>query len=378
MTEQKKRCPGCGAVFQSVDENLPGYLVPGKKIEEGVLCKRCFQMKHYGVYKKALISDPAIQKEIKDYAAGAAAVFLILDVTRPELCLSDLNWAEKLDKPVFVIANKADLLEPWITRKELLKWLSERTGVSSEQIILLSAHNKRDMADLRRRLEDTFSADEKVLFAGTANAGKSTILSEMLKKDLPTVSRLPGTTVGITEYHMTEGPVLADAPGLKGGDPFVPVLCPDCLALLSPKKIFQSSLEVLKTGQTVFFGGLAQITVSDAGERGWVRLGIFAPDSVTVHRTKEERISDLLKDHTGEFLIPPCRKCAAKLEALAWKEEVFHLHPEEDLAVPGIGWVALYSGACTVKLRVPDFVNGIVRPWLVPSPARRQPGKKRI
>ena len=47
--EGKRRCPGCGAVFQSVDENLPGYLVPGKNPDEGVLCKRCFQMKHYGV-----------------------------------------------------------------------------------------------------------------------------------------------------------------------------------------------------------------------------------------------------------------------------------------------------------------------------------------
>lgn len=376
--EQKRRCPGCGAVFQSVDENLPGYLVPGKKIEDGVLCKRCFQMKHYGVYKKALISDSAIQKQINEYARGAAAIFLILDVTRPEISFSDLDWAEKMDKPVFLIANKADLLEPWITRKELLKWLIDRTGVNGEQIILISARNKGDMADLRHRLADTFDPAEKVLFAGAANAGKSTILSEMLKKDLPTVSRLPGTTVGITEYAMSEGPVLADAPGLKGSDPFVPVLCPDCLASLSPKKVFQSSLEVLKTGQTVFLGGLAQLSVADAGERGWVRFGVFAPDSVSIHRTREERIDDLLKDHAGELLVPPCRKCAVRLSSLNWKEELFHLHSEQDLAVPGIGWAALYSGSCTVKLRVPEFVNGVVRPWLVPSPARRQPGKKKF
>ncbi len=377
MTEKKMRCPGCGAVFQSVDEKLPGYLAPGKKAEDGVLCKRCFQMKHYAVYRKALISDPEIQKKIQFCAQQSAAVFLIMDVTRPELSFPDLDWAEKLNKPVFIIANKVDLLEPWTTRKEILQRLSDRTGVAREQIILLSAHRRDDMSDLRRRLEDSFQGHEKILFAGAANVGKSTLISEMLKNTLPTVSRLAGTTVGVTEYAMAHGPVLVDAPGLKGDDPFLPMLCPDCLAALSPKKVFQSSLENLKTGQTVFFGGLAQVTVADAGERGWVKFGIFAPDTVAVHRTREERIDDLLKEHAGELLQPPCKKCAAHLASLPWKEEEFQLHPEEDLVIPSVGWVALYSGACTVKLRIPEPASGSVRPWLVPSPARRPQGKKK-
>lgn len=375
--EEKKRCPGCGAVFQSLDENLPGYLAPGKNPDEGVLCKRCFQMKHYGVYRKALLGDPVIQKDIKARAQAAAALFLVFDASRPEISLPSLDWAESMKKPVFIIANKIDLLEPWTTRKEVLQWLSDRAAVRKEQIILLSARDRRDMAELRRRISDTFAAGERLLFAGAANAGKSTLLGALLKNELPTVSRLPGTTVGLTEYQMENGPVLIDAPGLKGEDPFVPVLCPACLAALSPKKMFQSGIEVLKAGQTVFLGGLVQLTVADAGERGWIRLGIFAPDSVTIHTTREERIGSLMKDHAGGLLSPPCRKCAAKLLTQEWREEQFHIHPEEDLAVPGIGWFALYSGACTAKLRAPAFVKGVQRPWLVPSPARRQPGKKK-
>ncbi len=384
MTDEKKRCPGCGALFQTFDENLPGYLAPGKnpavheaERADGVLCKRCFQIKHYGVFRKALISDPAIQKEIKKQAKSAAALFLILDVTRPEISMPDLDWAEKLKKPVFLVANKADLLSRWVTRKELLAWVESQTGVPKEQIILLSARKKSDVEELRTRIQETFSADDRILFAGSANVGKSTLLSALLKNDLPTVSRLPGTTVGMTEYRMESGPVLVDAPGLRGEDPFLPVLCPDCLAALSPKKVFQSSVEVLKTGQTVFFGGLAQITVEDAGERGWVRLGIFAPDTVTIHRSREERIDDLLKDHSGELLVPPCEKCAARVAAAGWAKEAFRLRPEEDLALPGIGWVALYSGACKAVVRAPAFVTANVRPWLVPSPARRCAGKKR-
>ncbi|MBR0108033.1 MAG: 50S ribosome-binding GTPase [Pyramidobacter sp.] len=375
--EEKKRCPGCGAVFQTADENLPGFLAPGKEPKEGVLCKRCFQMKHYGVFRKALISDPNIQKELRRQADSCAALFLVLDVTRPEISMSDLDWAEELNKPVFLVANKVDLLEPWTARKEVLAWLSEQCGVPAEQIFLISAHSRRDMTDLRARLRDTFSPEDRILFAGAANVGKSTILGALLKNDLPTVSRLPGTTVGMTEYRMEHGPVLVDAPGLKGEDPFVPVLCPDCLTALSPRKSFQSSIEVFKPGQTIFFGGLAQLTVTDAGERGWVRLGLFAPDSVTLHKTREERIESLIDEHSGELLTPPCEKCAARLASLNWKEESFRLHAEEDLVIPGIGWAALYSGACAVTLRTPEFVAGAIRPWLIPSPARRQPGKKR-
>ena len=118
------------------------------------------------------------------------------------------------------------------------------------------------------------------------------------------------------------------------------------------------------------------MTVTDAGERGWVRLGVYAPDSVTLHKTREDRIEALIAEHSGELLAPPCEKCAGKLAALNWKEQSFRLHAEEDLVIPGIGWAALYSGACTVTLRTPDFVSGLVRPWLIPSPARRRPGKR--
>ena len=173
--EEKKRCPGCGAVFQTADENLPGFLAP-----------------HYGVFRKALISDPNIQKELRRQADSCAALFLVLDVTRPEISMSDLDWAEELNKPVFLVANKVDLLEPWAARKEVLAWLSEQSGVPAEQIFLISAHSRRDMTDLRARLRDTFSPEDRILFAGAANVGKSTILGALLKNDLPTVSRRRG------------------------------------------------------------------------------------------------------------------------------------------------------------------------------------------
>ena len=375
--EEKKRCPGCGAVFQSVDEGLPGYLVPGKEPGNGVICKRCFQLKHYGTYRKALISDPEIQRKIQAAAHEASAVFLVMDVTRPEISFPDLDWAEGLRKNIFLIANKADLLEPWSTRKETLRWLSDQTGADAEQILLVSARSKGDMSELRHLIYDSFDESDTLLFAGAANVGKSTILGELIKNAIPTVSRLPGTTVGLTKYKMEGGPSLVDAPGLKGEDPFLPVLCPDCLASLSPRKGFQSVTEVLRPGQTFFFGGIAALTVTDAGERGWVRLSAFAPDTVTVHRTREDRIEGLVHDHSGEILVPPCHKCADRLARLKWHEESFNLRPEEDLAIPGIGWAALYSGVCEVRLRAPDFVKGRVRPWLVTSPARRMQGKKR-
>ena len=377
MSETKKRCPGCGAVFQSENEDLPGYLVPGKEPVDGVICKRCFQMRHYGTYKKASISDPMIQSGIEEQAKNASAVFLVMDVTRPEISFSDLDWAEALGKPIFLIANKADLLEPWSTREEILHWLEDRTGIPSEQILLVSARNRGDMSELRAIVKDGFGANERVLFAGAANVGKSTIMCELLKKEAPTVSRLPGTTVGLTEYAMPDGPMLVDAPGLKGEDPFLPMLCPDCLASLSPKKVFQCATEVMKTGQTMFFGGLASVTITDAGERGWVRVGAFAPDSVTLHRTRQERIEDIIRDHSGELVVPPCRKCADKLARLEQGEETFALHVEQDLAIPGIGWLAIYSGSCKATLRAPSSVKGCVRPWLVTSPARRRQGKKR-
>ena len=45
-----KKCNGCGAVFQSLDSNLEGY-IKEENILKSEICERCFRIKNYGDYK---------------------------------------------------------------------------------------------------------------------------------------------------------------------------------------------------------------------------------------------------------------------------------------------------------------------------------------
>ena len=45
-----KKCIGCGALFQTADENKPGF-VEKENFEKSIICKRCFRIKNYGDYK---------------------------------------------------------------------------------------------------------------------------------------------------------------------------------------------------------------------------------------------------------------------------------------------------------------------------------------
>ena len=46
-----KKCIGCGALLQTVNSNLEGY-VPDELISNTKVCQRCFRIKNYGDYKR--------------------------------------------------------------------------------------------------------------------------------------------------------------------------------------------------------------------------------------------------------------------------------------------------------------------------------------
>ena len=48
-----KRCLGCGALFQSSNLNLKGY-VKEENIDKVSICQRCFRIKNYGEYKSVI------------------------------------------------------------------------------------------------------------------------------------------------------------------------------------------------------------------------------------------------------------------------------------------------------------------------------------
>lgn len=370
------RCPGCGALFQKDNTEEAGY-IPSDKVPDGkLLCRRCFQMRHYGVLKKASIKDKDIKGNILNQIKRCSAIFLVVDITQFEISSEALNWAVDMDKPVFVIVNKCDVLKRWMTPAQITRWVSDRLHLNPNRIISLSAKDRRAVAGLRHRIEDTFSSGESVLILGTTNVGKSTLLSVLTSNDIPTVSRLPGTTLGIIEGRgRNKNIIYVDAPGLKESNPWLAKMCPACLSSLIPQKTLQNSPATLKPGQTIALGGLGWFDIQDCGERGWVKVESFTPEEVTIHTTNTERFKELCEPFREDLMSPPCPSCWSSLWETTYVEHPLTLHVNQDLVIPGCGWIAVRSGYMSGIISLPEGVTPVVRPCLVPSEAVRKNGR---
>ncbi len=374
----KKRCPGCGAYFQEENPEEAGYLPPGKTPDGKVLCRRCFQMRHYGVMKKASIKDRAIKSDILSQIKRCSAVLMVVDISQFEISSEALNWAVDMDKPVFVVVNKCDVLKRWMTTSQISKWVSERLHLDPNRIISLSANDRRAVANLRHRIEDTFSPGETVLLLGTTNVGKSTLLSGLSCSDVPTISTLPGTTLGIIEGTSKNGNITyIDAPGLKESNPWLPRMCPKCLTALIPHRSFSSCSATIKPGQVIALGGLGWLRVDGCGDRGWIKVETFVPEKVTVHTTNVEKFKALCEPFRGDLMSPPCESCWSSLQGPNYLEHSVTLHVNQDLVIPGCGWITVRSGNFLGSISLPQGVDPVVRPCLVPSEAIRKTGRSR-
>lgn len=368
----ERRCPGCGALFQSDRSDLPGFIPSGLAVTDKTVCRRCFRLRHYGEGNKAPVNDLLLEPQIRAAAASAAAVFLVCDALSADRALDGFEWLDGVSCPVTLLVTKADLVEPYLDRSALGLWVSEATGVPFEQIQVLSGLKNSDLRNFRLRLQDVFSSGDRLLFLGKTNAGKSTILSSMLRGGSgPTVSAMPGTTVGLCEYQLEGGIVLLDAPGLKSHDSLLPALCPQCLMALTPKRRLVCQELTLKEGSALCFGGLGRAAVVDGGERGWLRAVAVAPEGVTIHQTSAEKAEELVAAARIDLLSPPCRTCYDTLSRLPVRRDEFALYPGLDLVVGGVGWLAVTSGHGRIRLSGPDPLHGFLRKQLIHFSARR-------
>ncbi len=373
MINDKDRCPGCGVFFQKETPGAAGYLPEGKVPDGKTLCQRCFQMRHYGVFKKATIKDRAIKEDILEQVKDCAALFLVVDICQFEVSAAAVEWVQDLNKPVFLVVNKCDMVKNWISQEDITRWVSLRLSIKESQIIPMSARDRQKTSDLRRKIEDTFHRGEKILLLGTTNVGKSTLLSALTGSDIPVTSRLPGTTMGIIIIRGRSGKVsYVDAPGLKESNPWLSRLCPTCLANLIPKKQLKNTIGTMKPGQIMSLGGLGWLEILDCGERGWIKAEAFFSDEINVHLTNAEKMTELVHPYRSDIFSLPCPSCWDSLNGPDYEPQELSMHVNQDLVIPGCGWIALRSGNFSGRIFLPDGVRPIIRPSLIPSEAVRK------
>ena len=111
-------CIGCGAKIQTIDETKEGYIDVKLLTRENILCKRCFQLKHYGKFLK--VNNIISPYELLKSANIEDLIIIINDITG---IISPLN--QNFDslipfKNKIMIFNRYDWINDLANKNKLL------------------------------------------------------------------------------------------------------------------------------------------------------------------------------------------------------------------------------------------------------------------
>ena len=373
------------------------------------ICKRCHGLQNFGKVDEALrpgwSKEPLLAQEkfkellspLKDRPAVIIALVDLFDFSGSVLPELDSIAG---DNPVILAANKADLLpsdmgnhrvESWVRRE--LEYLGVKSianvGGAVRLVSCKTGWGVQEMLEKARKLADDMDCD--IYVVGAANAGKSTLLNQVLwkasnekfmgkrragnqnaRKGEITTSPLPGTTLKFIQVKLQGGRNLYDTPGLLVPGTITQLLTPDELKIVVPSKRVEPITFRLESGKCVLVGGLAKIEL--VGDSKPFLFTFFVANGIKLHITNGNKAHDVIMKHAGEMLTPPLPPGPERLaeigefedhivdvEGMGWKEAA------ADISLTGLGWVAVTgAGMAKVKVSVPQGIGILVRPPLMP------------
>ncbi|MFQ7322504.1 MAG: ribosome biogenesis GTPase YqeH, partial [Lactobacillus delbrueckii] len=212
------RCIGCGAVLQSQDKQLPGYLPASAlaKVENGereeVYCQRCFRLRHYNEIMPVSLDNDDFLALLNTMAEKKALIVNVVDLF--DFSNSLISSLKRFvgTNDFILVGNKLDLFPKNSKESKIKDWMRQeanRMGLYPKDIFLISAAKKKKLDTLIDYL-NKHSQDQDVYFVGTTNVGKSTLINAIIDEmgdvqDLITTSRFPGTTLDQIEIPLDNG-----------------------------------------------------------------------------------------------------------------------------------------------------------------------------
>lgn len=371
-----------------------------KKREEEemvVVCARCHSLRNYGNVKdqKAENLLPEFDFEsamgsrlMKSRGVVRTVVVMVVDTVDfdasfPRRAAKMLNAA--LDKSrglrLVLVATKADLLPGQISPARLDRWVRHRARAAGAPklsgVFLVSAHKDLGVRNLIAHIKELAGPRGNVWVIGAQNAGKSTLINSIGKKERGKVTHLteaavPGTTLGIIRIGgiLPAKAKLYDTPGLLHPYQMTMRLNREEQKMIEIRKQLKPRTYRVKVGQAVHVGGLMRLDVDEASVET-IYVTVWASVHVSMHLGKVETANEIKEKHFGVRLQPPIGQ-ERVLELGEWKQNKIKVSGNTwdansvDVAVAGVGWFSLgLKGDACLSVWTYDGVDFTVREPLV-------------
>ncbi|KAK9814077.1 hypothetical protein WJX72_000361 [[Myrmecia] bisecta] len=335
----------------------------------GVLCARCYSLKHYGQIKsqkaETLLPEfdlgKRVGRKIQLQRSRRAVILCVIDIadfdgSLPRSALRSLLPATHLEDGgvsvpagyrLVLAVNKADLLPPQVTTARLQQWVRKRAKQGGlprpSSVHLVSSLKSTGIKDLIRDLHQEVGERGDVWVVGAQNAGKSSLINAMRRavgrhseRNELTTAPVPGTTLGLLRVDGLMPPrcKMFDTPGVPHSYQLSSRLSPEEVRMLLPRRRLRPRTFRAGAGQTVLIGGIARIDVLKA-PAATLYLTLWASDDINCHFGRTDTADDRYAKAVGTLLTPPIgdQRRIKQLGALVPTEvdvegSTFHAHTQ--------------------------------------------------
>ena len=208
--------------------------------------------------------------------------------------ISRLNQKLDTDEIVLVLT-KRDVLPKTLSDKKILEFVNRRLdeeGIKVKDIVIcgyLLKHNEQSKAcidEIYSKIQ-MYRKGRDIVFMGVANAGKSTILNQLLAMEDLTTSRHPGTTLDLVPIEQ-DGYTIYDTPGIENHHSVLTFLNSKDLKMVIPTKPIKPFVSQIYEDQSFAAAGLARLDIVVKGKASVV--GYFSRSLSIIEESWKMRI----------------------------------------------------------------------------------------
>lgn len=312
-----KTCIGCGALLQDKDPNQVGYVSDLEK----ELCERCFKIRHYNHYQTVEKNNQDYLSILENTITTNDLILFVVDLWNMSPMIEEMMTYFKKN-PVLLVMTKRDILPKSIYEERLLDYME---GQFVDKIMISSKKNYH--FDLLMEKIKKHQTSKYVYVVGLTNAGKSTMLNQIIKnytnlETTITTSMQPSTTLGTIEIPLDETLTLIDTPGILDEGNLLNVVDPKVMKKVIPKKEIKPISYQVKGTQYFWIDDICSFTVTDNN------IVIFISNTLQIKRFYKETDTSNFIPHT------------------------FTVKEKQDIVIPGLGFIkVMNSGKITIYVK---------------------------
>lgn len=260
-----RRCYGCGSILQSEDRFETGFVSKKRVGKDEGLCDRCYDLRHPVEGTNQTLDNEFASLLTSAKEKGALFCYIFDSFALDASIVKGLN--EILGPNILAIFTKRDILPQEVDDKAIISTFKAqllKKGIAPVDIILTSAYQSFNYEAFLETIEK-YRKGKDVFFVGASQVGKSALINNILMnynnetgRNI-TSERIGSEGMSLTEIPLDKDSTLYDTPGIFNPQSLLNQVERRALKYIIPHVPVTPVKETLKSGESLFLGGLARV-----------------------------------------------------------------------------------------------------------------------